>query len=413
MPMPQNPVQPLLGRLAPELVTFASPHFVLQEELDKLLRIRGAGAPEAVVLYCVRSLEVLTAKALEIVGLPPSPNSYANLDLIQQYNLMPTPARSCAHALRRSGNDVRHIRRRLAPIDEPLALAFMESLLDWFFRRFPYGRQLPHLTHDQEPLGLVVDAELSALVLALDANQIDDLKRAAHGNDTAVSQWLRTPALAAMLAETLLERQEREQARAVLEAALQNDPEDLRLQQLMGLYWSRSGNLDAACACLEALYARYREDDETAGIMAGVYKRRWRADPNQAQWLEQAHAAYRHAWKAGKQTNAYLGINAATTALWLGRPEEARRRAAEVRELLHQRAQVLARHRNSAGLLFNYWDQVSLAEAELVLGSVAEAERLYGEAFHRHAGQRDSIAVTQQQAQEILKALNSCKAKCP
>ena len=43
MPMPPNIPQTLLARLAPEILEFAPAPFALQEELDKLLRVRGVG----------------------------------------------------------------------------------------------------------------------------------------------------------------------------------------------------------------------------------------------------------------------------------------------------------------------------------------------------------------------------------
>ncbi len=99
----------------------------------------------------------------------------------------------------------------------------------------------------------------------------------------------------------------------------------------MGLYFSRSGNLQEALKRLEPLYARYMDDGEMAGVTAGVYKRLWRSDKTDGKRLEQSHRAYRHGWDVSRQSNAYLGVNAAATALWLGRPEDAREIAAVVR----------------------------------------------------------------------------------
>ncbi len=67
-------------------------------DLRSLVEVRRAAAWEAVVFYAARILEVLTAEALEAVELPADPNSFHNLDLLQQYNLIPTTTRYWAHA---------------------------------------------------------------------------------------------------------------------------------------------------------------------------------------------------------------------------------------------------------------------------------------------------------------------------
>ena len=211
------------------------------------------------------------------------------------------------------------------------------------------------------------------------------------------------PALPATAAEMLLDGKEHDEARRLLEAALGESPDDLRLNQLMGLYWSRTGNLREALRLLEPLHARYLDDGETAGITAGVYKRLWKSDKSDGKWLEQSHRAYRHGWDASRQSNAYLGVNAATTALWLGRPEDAREIAASVRRLLQRRAAALAKHTADPDLVLNYWDHVTLAEAHLLLGEYAAARAAYVEAFARHAECLDNIAVSRGQLGDILR----------
>ena len=55
---------------------------------------------------------VWLAAALEAAWLDPSPNFFANLGALQQYSLLPTATGYWAHALRRTGNAVRHVQRR-------------------------------------------------------------------------------------------------------------------------------------------------------------------------------------------------------------------------------------------------------------------------------------------------------------
>jgi tetratricopeptide (TPR) repeat protein len=398
-----RPSRPL-ERLVPAVGEFETEHFHLKEDLDHLDKVRRVDAPEAVILYCARILEALAAAALRTVKLEPSPNVYANLDALQQYNLLPTATRHWAHALRRAGNLVRHIRSRVQPGDAELAVLFVERWLDWFFRTFRYGHQLPSLTRDGEPLGLGASASLRALLGALeDLDQnLHTVLRHVHAGLSG--DWLQTPALPAALAEMLLDCGRHADARTVLDAALKEFPDDLRLRLFLGLYWSRTGNLEESLRCLEPLHEQYKDDDQAAGITAGVYKRRWLQDPSHREWLEKSQRAYRQGWERSKKMNAYLGINAATTALWLGRPAESRQVAEEVRRLLNARIAALAERLTDPDLQLNYWDQVTLAEAEMLLGDLAAARRHYRAAFATHAEQqRANIEVSQKQLGEVLR----------
>ena len=323
----------LEDRLAPGLADYQTEQFLLKEDLDRLARVLQVHAPEAVILYCARILEALAAAALRAIKLAPSPSVFSNLDALQQYNLIPTATRYWAHALRRSGNQVRHLHARVHPEDAELAALLTERWLEWFFRRFRYGPRLPDLTRDGGPLLLSTRTDLRPLVADLE-NLHHNLEAVLPPFDlTARNQLLRLPAMPAVFAEALLDRGERERACAVLEEALKEFPEDLRLRQLQGLYHSRTGNLEEARKCLEPLYEK-DSDEETAGITAGVYKRLWWKDRDNKEWLEKSHRAYAYGWKVSKQTNTFVGINAAATLLFLGRPAESQRIAEVVRNLL-------------------------------------------------------------------------------
>jgi len=399
--MAAHPAHDPTTRLAPEVRGFAAGPFLLLDDLERLHRVQQAGAPEAAVFYCARVLEVLTADALRRVNLEASPNVFANLDTLQQFNLMQTPTLSWAHALRRLGNLVRHIQRRVRPEDAEVSALFVERCLEWFFCRFryrPHG-DLRRITVDEGPLALTAGTELRPLMVALDAG---DFKRHKWGG-----AFLRAPALPATAAEMLLDRQVYDEARRLLEAALGESPDDLRLNQLMGLYFSRTGNLQEALRRLEPLHARFLDDGETAGITAGVYKRLWKSDKSDGEWLARSHRAYRHGWDVSRQSNAYLGVNAATTSLWMGRPEDARQIAAAVRRLLQRRGAALAKHTSDPDLALNYWDQVTLAEAQVLLGEYAAARAAYVEAFTKHPEYHDNIAVSRGQLGDLLQALGA------
>jgi tetratricopeptide (TPR) repeat protein len=389
----------LLARLNPSVAGYVSGPFRLREDLEHLTRVRRAAASEAVVLYCARILEALAADALRGVSLDPSTNVFANLDTLQQYNLMPTATRYWAHALRRTGNKVRHVLERIEAQDAELAVLFTERWLAWFFHDFRHGLQ-QLLTCDGQPLELGGRATMRKLLAALET--VDD--PAAMQTVQPRDELWHAPALPAVLVEMLLDGGQTEAASKVLQTALERFDRDLRLQQLHGLCASRAGDYAEAVAILEPLYRRYEDDDETAGITAGVYKRHWWKDRDRVEALEKAQRAYRAGWKRSKKACTYLGINAASTALWLGRPEEARDIAAEVRQLLQKRVSVLKQHYPSdPEVALNYWDQVTLAEAELLLGHVAEARRLYNRAFALHRGaQPGNVEVTRLQVEALL-----------
>jgi len=399
---PDHPVSPI-ERLAPEVRDYATDSFRLQNDLDRLHRVHQAGAPEAAILYCARILDVLAAEALGAVHLRASPNAFANLDTLQQYNLLLAPTLSWAHALRRLGNMARHVQRLVQPEDAEVSVLFVERCLEWFFLRFRYRshRGLCRLTRHEEPFALTAGAQLRPFLVKIDAG---DLSPCAAGGWSRA--FLRTAALPAAAVEMMLDRGQYDAARLVLEAALAETPDDLRLNQLMGLHASRSGDLEEALRRLEPLRARYKDDGETAGITAGVYKRLWLGDKGNTGWLNKSHGAYRQGWDSSRQTNAYLGINAATTALWLGREPEARQIATDVRQLLQDRAAALRkRHADGADLVTNYWDQVTLAEAQVLLREFDAARHMYLAAFTKHPEQTANIGVSRKQLEAILKVL--------
>ena len=379
------------------LVTFHTEHFDLGGDLHGLLAVQRVGASAAEVFYAARILEALSGAALSAINLPVTTNVYANLDVLGQLNLLPRPTGYWAHALRRTGNATRHIHRRIGRDDAELAVLFLERWLCWFFWDYPHGPRL--------------DASLDSLSLRRDADPglrplMYILETGAFGADALAGQpsFLRSPTLPAVAAEVLIERGDPEAGRRIALEALERFPDDLRLRQLVGLSYSRQRDLLQARAWLEPLLERHRDDEETLGITAGLFKRLADAEPG-SDWLAKAHRAYRHGWKLSRGSNAYLGINAASTAVFLGQWDRARELAAGVRALFVHRLSVLGGSPATASETLGYWDSVSLAEALVVQGNLPAARAAYREAFARHADQRGSIGVTRGQLQRLLAAL--------
>jgi hypothetical protein len=163
--------------------------------------------------------------------------------------------------------------------------------------------------------------------------------------------------------------------------------------------FSREGWLEEALRILEDDYTRQRNDrqawieDEIVGILAGVYKRIWSHDQQEG-FLTKSYETYRWGWRRSSTT--YLGINAATTALWLNKLPEAQAIAREVKSILEQRRRMI-RQKTDSRYDLNYWDLVTLAEANLLVNELDSAKEMYNLAFSRYGSQTDNIEVTRKQ----------------
>ena len=103
--------------------------------------------------------------------------------------------------------------------------------------------------------------------------------------------------------------------------------------------------------------------------------------------------------------NAYPGINAATTALWLGQRKKSQQFAQAVLALLENRAASLAGSQRLKSLRHNYWEDVTRAEALLLLDNLPAAQAMYLQTFREHAHEEDNIRVSREQAIDILQTL--------
>jgi len=391
----------LLDRLTPPVRQCATEGFVLCEDLTGLEAALNVGAPEAAIFYCARVLDALAAQALRALCQEPSPTVFSNLVVLEDLGRLSTALRYWAHALRHLGNHVRHVRGRVGREEATLSALFAESWVEWFFRQSAGGGDPPRLTDDGKALWPGLGDDLSAVLQSLDA-----LERG--GSVEIGPAFFRTPVTAAVLADILLARSGKDDTgpHNVLKEALGHFPRDLRLRQLMGLYFSRRARPAEALTWLEPLAEEFGEDDETAGITAGAHKRLWLQDRAKKEHLRRAHAAYRKGWKASGRNNAWLGINAATAALFLGDRDQARRLAAGVETLIRHRADTLPAELSRSWLYGGYWPWVTLAEAQLLQGQWDAARQTYGDAFRRHADRAGDIKVTRAQRDEILRALH-------
>ena len=370
-----------IGALRDEVLGFRYRSYRLESDLEHAVNVRGVRAPEATILYCARILEALAAAALESVGVEPSSHVFANLSQLKDFNLLPRATECWAHSLRRLGNDARHLLRRVAQVDAELALLLAERWIDWFFRERKNGPRLDSLRTDGRALALAEDAELRPIIEELERFAATDREDASidESKTRERPQFFLAPLLPAVLGEIWINRKLSGRARALLTEALDAFPGDLRLRQLMGLAWSRDGEIEQALEWLEPLVAdRELNDPETAGILSGVYKRLWTVSGDDS-YLAKTNRMYRDAYKRSRRTNAYLGINAAATSMWLGRCGEADGLAGEGCDLLLKRRSA-AKEKLGEGILgLDDWDKLTLAEAHFLRGEFAEARLAYAD----------------------------------
>ncbi len=303
---------------------------------------------------------------------------------------------------------------RVQSADAEQGYAIAVRGLHWYFCEFEGGPRLgslvlPNMSHyDLLPselaklLNLVEDASLTEKHMLVFLH----LER----KDCPV---LVSPLFASVIAERFINGDGEKEAQTLLDAALDRFPQDVRLRQLQGLLWSRMGQLEKACDWLEKIESPDAAlDEEIQGILAGAYKRRAKAEPDHRQhWLQQSFNKYHLGWRQSGQQNTYLGINAAAMALWLARSDQTRIIATDVRDLLDARREALKRAKLQGNQSLNLWDQLTLAEAHLLLEEWQKAERGYEEARQRFPGHVKAHEVARGQAESNLEAMGKSDLK--
>jgi class 3 adenylate cyclase len=174
-------------------------------------------------------------------------------------------------------------------------------------------------------------------------------------------------------------------------------PHNLRLRQLKGLVFARTGDTERANELLRELADAGHADAETLGILARTHKdlALRAADPaSRAEHLAAAFGIYRQAYEDARAVEAvanigYTGINAAAIAVLQGEFAIARQIAVVVR------AQCL---RTQVSGTNDYWLAATLGEAALILGERAEAAAHYARAAQLVGASHGNLASTRRQA---------------
>ncbi len=169
---------------------------------------------------------------------------------------------------------------------------------------------------------------------------------------------------------------------------LDNWTGDKELRQIKALALARMGSTELARDLLLQIRNEGHDDLETLGLLARTYKDLWLRSGN-TQDLKAAFNEYSKAYELSAKSY-WVGINAATLAFALKNGETSRTLADEVMKSCE--AQSSTR---------DYWCIATMAEAQLLLDNIAEAERHYSDA--RKIGSLGNLLSTWRNARIILR----------
>jgi tetratricopeptide (TPR) repeat protein len=144
---------------------------------------------------------------------------------------------------------------------------------------------------------------------------------------------------------------------------LKNNPDvnHLRVDQLLALSLSKSGSPELALAHLELAYRRNPEDQETAGILGGIYKELFKKHQD-SKYAILSRDTYAKNFSSTK--SYYTGINAATMSAIAGRAMQGREIANSVISLIGDQE-------------LGFWELATLAEAYLLVKNRERSVEFY------------------------------------
>ncbi len=385
--------------------------FSLGSDLEHLSAVLAVRAPEATIFYGGRILEALSGAAVEQVGGEAKPNPFANMKYLEDLALLKKDQGYWAHGLRRLGNEVRHLARPVGFGGAEAAALLVERGMVGYFEVFAAGPRLASLFRAEEvadgPLFPPEDPEIARLFRQIDKPGGLAELAARPLSPAEVAALERAPTAACLLAEKWIDAGLLEPADRLFALLEKTIAGELRLLQLKAVACNRRRDPEGSIALLQPVASAGAVDEETLGILAGAYKRRWDRSRGTAREdlkaLEQSQRYYDRAWQNSKQASYYNGINAATTALFLGKPDKAREIAALVVGVILKQASAVQARTGRDLLAENYWLAATLAEARLLEGDDKAAAQSYEKAFVTFATERGNFATTAQQARAIIR----------
>jgi len=348
--------------------------FDLDNDISQLKKVVEVNATEAVVFYTGRILEATSTFCVTRLGEKAKSNVFANIEYINDYNLLDNQTRNWAHALRRLANQFRHILKPTDKNDGRIAIILLDIWLDWLLKKSKL------LESNTRHFSLLEDTRDE---IAQQFNWISEWLEHKNLNKIEIDNnptLLHQPVFASVICEELINRKEMLKVSKFLKIALQHNPDDLRLNQLKGLLLSRTGRLKQAEQLVRKLLKQAANDDESVGILAGIIKNSWRNGDQER--LNQWGKLYLKGWELSKQRNTYLGINAAAFCLWSGDQDSSKKIAKNIVKLYLHREKTLQEILNISTDKMDYWDHATLAEAYLLSGSIKTAEKKYHRLFN-------------------------------
>ncbi|HKP35672.1 MAG TPA: TRAFs-binding domain-containing protein [Pyrinomonadaceae bacterium] len=219
-----------------------------------------------------------------------------------------------------------------------------------------------------------------------------------HWHAREIEEWGKTPELYRLVGRRILKLGQPLLAYDVLTEGLKTKPSDVEMRQQLALALARSGATQRGNSILSQLREEGHRDEETLGILARTHKDLWAHAATESEGkrqLQLAHKFYREAYKLSR--GYYSGINAATLALLLGRNDEARKLALEVRQACLADLEKLPAKSGD-----RYWPMATLGEACLILHRWTEAQDWYGKAAEIARGNFADLSSTRRNARLIL-----------
>jgi class 3 adenylate cyclase len=214
-------------------------------------------------------------------------------------------------------------------------------------------------------------------------------------------QWSGAPATYLNLGQRMLRSGEPLIAYDILSEGMKFWPTDVRLRQQQALALARSGVTRKANLILSQLYDEGSRDEETVGLLARTHKDQWARATDPAEKERQLSLSYKFYREAYELSGGYwTGINAATTALLLGRKRQAADLAREVRALCLLDLKAIEERGGD-----QYWALATLGEAALITNDWGDAESWYMRAAEAGRGRFGELNSTRRNARLITETL--------
>ena len=225
---------------------------------------------------------------------------------------------------------------------------------------------------------------------------LSELLRIWIGRDVA---WSSSAERFSVLGERLLQSGDPLLAYDVASEGLKQFPSHTRLRQLLGLALARAHATAAANQVLLALYSEGHRDEETTGLLARTFKDlafESLGEAESKQYLRKAFELYAASYE--NHASYWTGINAATTALLTGDPDQAVELARNVRDLCMSRLSAVSDDEA-------YWQRATIGEAWLILKELTRAEEWYTRAVETGPKRYGDINSTRRNARMIARYL--------